>query len=78
MALTKQKEVKMFHSKDRKGYESGGNSPELILNSKLVCKDCIFKYSPDDNVGACAVYELKPSKVLDGGECSDKLTKDDL
>ncbi|EOS43807.1 hypothetical protein C809_03665 [Lachnospiraceae bacterium MD335] len=62
----------------KKGYERGGNSLGILLNSKLDCKNCIFVYSPDDNTGACAVFTLKPNKVLDGGKCDKKLTEDDL
>ena len=62
----------------KKGYERGGNAFGILLNSKLDCKNCIFVYSPDDNTGACAVYALKPNKVLDGGKCDKKLTEDDL
>lgn len=68
----------MKHSKDSKGYESGGNAPEILLNSKLDCKDCIYVYSPDDNTGACAKFSLKPNKVLDGGKCDEKLTESDI
>lgn len=68
----------MAKRKERKGYESGGNAPTLLLNSQLDCKDCIFVYSPDDNVGGCAKFELKPNKVLNGGKCDDKLTESQL
>lgn len=68
----------MTNRKERKGYESGGNAPELLLNSKLTCKDCIYVYSPDDNTGACAKFSLKPTKVLDGGDCDEKLTESEL
>ncbi len=52
----------------QKGYERGGNTFGIFLNSKLDCKNCIFVYSLDDNTGACAVFALKTNKVLDGGK----------
>lgn len=70
--------MKMECKNCKKGYERGGNAFGILLNSKLDCKNCIFVYSPDDNTGACAVYALKPNKVLDGGKCDKKLTEDDL
>lgn len=71
----------MIHESEfvkRKGYEKGGNAPGIVLNSKLDCKDCIYVYSPDDNAGTCAVFAIKPVKVLDGGKCDEKLTESDI
>lgn len=67
-----------MQGKERKGYERGGNSPAIVLNSQLTCKDCIFVYSPDEAAGSCAQFDLKPNKVLDGGECNAKKTNKDI
>ncbi len=45
-----------------------------ITNEDLVCKDCKSKFDDSDmpcNTTKCEVYDLKPSNVLDGGECSE-------
>ena len=45
---------------------------ELIKNKDLVCKDCRKKYDDTDmpcNTSKCEAYTMKPSEVLDGGEC---------
>lgn len=68
----------MSQNNVRKGYERGGNAPEILLNSKLTCKDCIYVYSPDDNTGACAKFSLKPNKVLDGGRCDEKISESEI
>lgn len=41
----------------------------VLKNSKLVCKNCIFKSSDDLKVLSCDVYTCKPVKVLEGGVC---------
>ena len=65
-------------AKERKGYERGGNTPTIILNSNLVCSDCIFVYSPDEAAGSCAKFGIKPNSVLGGGECDEKITESQL
>ena len=45
-----------------------------ITNDDLVCKDCTYKY--DDfiklgNTSTCEVYNVKPNKVLLGGDCDE-------
>jgi len=59
------------------GYEKGGNGgvPGLLLNSDLTCKDCVLVYTPDENVGTCARFSIKPATVLEGGECDAKVNE---
>lgn len=47
---------------------------ELIKNENLICKDCRKKYDDTNmpcNTSKCEAYEMKPDKVLDGGECNE-------
>lgn len=43
-----------------------------LTNDDLVCKDCNYN---DAKIpiftGKCEKYEIKPSKVLNGGECEE-------
>lgn len=39
-----------------------------ITNDDLVCRDCIYRLN--DNTSECEWYDVKPSKVLNGGKCS--------
>ncbi len=48
-----------------------------IKNSDLVCSDCIFRAKHDLSVAGCAIYDLKPSSVLNGGECAKHMTLDE-
>lgn len=43
-----------------------------IKNKDLICKDCRKKYDDTSlpcNTSRCEVFTVKPSEVLDGGEC---------
>ena len=43
-----------------------------IKNDDLVCKSCIHKLDDSvklGNTSVCEVFELKPGKVLLGGDC---------
>lgn len=45
-----------------------------IKNKDLVCKDCMKKYDDTElpcNTSKCEVFDLKPSNVLDGGDCNE-------
>lgn len=45
-----------------------------ITNANLVCKDCIdcLDDSKDfANTSKCLAYDLKPDKVLNGGNCEE-------
>lgn len=49
-----------------------------ITNDELACKTCAYKY--DDtiklgNTSTCEMYDVKPDKVLLGGDC-DKYKKE--
>ena len=47
---------------------------ELIKNENLVCKDCRKKYDDTNmpcNTSKCEAYEIKPNKVLNGGNCDE-------
>ena len=57
-----------------KRIESEQSCMKRITNDDLVCKDCIHKLDDSvklGNTSACEVYELKPGKVLLGGECDE-------
>lgn len=46
----------------------------LITNDDLVCRDCRNRFKDEGmpcNTSKCAKYEVKPDKVLDGGECDE-------
>jgi hypothetical protein len=53
--------------------DKGGNSFTLLKNSNLACKDCIYVYEPDERCLDCAIFNSKPTVVLDGGECDQKV-----
>jgi len=44
-----------------------------ISNQDLVCQDCLYRYDDTKipgNTSKCEVYEdVKPSEILDGGQC---------
>ncbi len=43
-----------------------------IKNANLVCKDCKKRYDDTElpcNTSKCEVFKMKPSEVLDGGDC---------
>lgn len=45
-----------------------------ITNDDLVCKNCIHKFDDSEkygNTSKCEVYDLKPAKVLTGGNCDE-------
>lgn len=47
---------------------------EQIKNKDLVCKDCAYKFDDTEmpcNTSKCEVYQIKPGKVLDGGDCDE-------
>lgn len=47
---------------------------ELIKNENLVCKDCRKKYDDSEmpcNTSKCEAFDMKPDKVLDGGDCDE-------
>lgn len=69
----------MYNKKERE-YDNmmGVGSGLQLKNSMIECFNCIFAYSPDTRVADCAIYNLKPSEVLDGGPCSHKETVIDL
>lgn len=47
----------------------------LLRNSNLVCADCVLAQDDDLAVATCHAYpNIKPSKVLDGGECEMHMT----
>lgn len=41
-----------------------------VTNDELVCKTCLFKAN-DSPVGKCQKYNVKPNKVLLGGDCNE-------
>lgn len=46
----------------------------LITNDDLVCRDCRNRYKDEGmpcNTSVCEKYEIKPDKVLDGGDCNE-------
>lgn len=45
-----------------------------VTNNDLVCNDCEFAYDDSvklGNTSICEKYDLKPNKVLLGGECNE-------
>lgn len=45
-----------------------------ITNNDLVCKTCEHVYDDSvklGNTSVCKVYDVKPTKVLLGGECNE-------
>lgn len=45
-----------------------------IKNKNLICKDCMYKYDDFElpcNTSKCEVFDIKPFKVLDGGDCTE-------
>ena len=43
-----------------------------ITNKDLVCRDCLSRFNDEDlpcNTSKCAVFEIKPSEVLNGEDC---------
>lgn len=47
---------------------------EPIKNKDLVCKDCEHAYDDEIflcNTSQCDKFDIKPDKVLDGGECDE-------
>lgn len=47
---------------------------EQVKNENLICEDCKKKY--DDtlmpcNTSKCEAFDVKPNKVLDGGDCDE-------
>ena len=61
-------------SKDyKKRIESEQQCMKRITNNDLVCKDCIYKFDDSmklGNTSVCEVYDVKPGKVLLGGDCN--------
>lgn len=52
---------------------------EMLKNSDLTCRDCILVGTTDDKlVISCDKFTIKPRAVLDGGECTEKITELDL
>lgn len=48
----------------------------FITNDDLVCRDCRNRFKDEGmpcNTSKCAKYEVKPDKVLDGGECDEHI-----
>lgn len=45
-----------------------------ITNDDLVCRDCRNKYDDKElpcNTSKCEIFDIKPNKVLNGGECDE-------
>ena len=45
-----------------------------IKNEDLVCKDCRKKYDDTNmpcNTSKCEAFDIKPSEVIDGGNCGE-------
>ena len=45
-----------------------------IKNKNLVCRNCIKKYDDVEmpcNTSKCEAFDIKPSTVLDGGDCHE-------
>lgn len=45
-----------------------------LTNNDLVCKTCEYVYDDSvklGNTSKCAMYDVKPTKVLLGGECDE-------
>ena len=45
-----------------------------IKNEDLVCKSCRKKYDDTNmpcNTSKCEAFDMKPDKVLDGGDCDE-------
>ena len=67
-------------SKDyEKRIESEQRCMKRITNNDLVCKDCIYKFDDSmkfGNTSVCEVYDVKPGKVLLGGDC-DRYSKEE-
>ena len=56
-----------------KRIESEQQCMKRITNNDLVCKDCIYKFDDSmkfGNTSVCEVYDVKPGKVLLGGDCN--------
>ena len=47
----------------------------MLRNSNLVCADCVLAHDDDLAVAICHAFpDIKPTKVLDGGECDKHMT----
>ena len=57
-----------------KRYKSEQEAFGRVTNDDLVCKSCIFELDDYENLGntsRCEQYDVKPNKVLLGGECNE-------
>lgn len=60
----------MSKSEREKRYESEEGLFNPITNLDLKCKDCEFAYDNPEIIAQCKKYpEIKPGKVLYGGDC---------
>lgn len=51
---------------------------ERLTNDQLTCRDCKLRYNDDElpcNTSKCEMFQVKPDKVLSGGECDEKVTE---
>lgn len=59
-----------------KRIESEGYGASYVSNEDLVCADCLFAL---DKSAICEVYDdMKPQEVLNGGECSVKVSESEV
>lgn len=59
---------------DKKRVVSEQQCMKRVTNGDLVCKDCTHVFDDSvklGNTSMCAVYDVKPTKVLLGGECDE-------
>lgn len=57
-----------------KRIESEQSCMKRVTNDDLVCRDCTHKLDDSvklGNTSTCEVYEVKPGKVLLGGDCDE-------
>ena len=60
--MANKNEIKKW-SDDKLGFQS-------VTNNDLVCSNCKFAFA-DGPVGMCKKFDVKPNKVLLGGECNE-------
>lgn len=78
-----------MESKFEDRMESENKCHQRIVNANLTCRDCVYAYDdthPEKNytmengiqyapTSMCEMYNVKPNKVLLGGECDKKKAK---
>lgn len=64
----------MANEKNKK-WETEKLGFQPVTNDDLVCHNCIY-VNPNIPVGKCKKYQVKPDKVLLGGECDEHKIKE--